>query len=208
VSVLRKKILLSVFIFISGVVLSSEKSKAGDISPNYVPTEMFFRYSFSGRLWGCLSADMAIYVYFPSLYTGSVGRLDGPEIYTPSLEDWQAFFDVCESSDIWNLGKEGSTIPKDLVGSYSDPHVWLLNLEYPDRKLEIKGEEKDVDIDVYKEYGLAGMYQESGYYTIISDNIDVAMAYEKVQSVWDALGKYIIKGREFPLLEDHWKNWE
>ena len=83
------------------------------------------------------------------------------------------------------------------------PHVWQLKVEYSDRKLEIKGEDRFINLDKYPEYGhLPGIRQYEDL-IIISNNIDIAMAYERIQFVWDALGKYIIKGEEFPLLEGY-----
>ena len=126
----------------------------------------------------------------------------GPKLFSPSLEDWKAFFDVCESADIWNIGKDGRVISKDIVHTPLNTHKWSLNLEYPHRKFEIMGEERAVDIDVYPEYAksIPDLYQDPWYIMIISDNIEIAMEYEKIQSVWDAFGKYIIKGQKFPLL--------
>lgn len=201
---LRRKMLLSILVFITGMLVSVEKTQAGDILPNYVPLQMSFTYYGSPVRWGSLSADLAIYVFQPKYRpeeSGDSCGIKGPELFIPTPEDWKAFYEVCISADIWDLGKESRAISEDIVHTPMHSHYWLLSVNYPDRKLEIEGEEKYVDIDIARAMGLPGRDQEDdGIRFLISDKIEIVMKYEKVQAVWDALGEFLIKGNKFPLM--------
>ena len=192
---------------LSGLLLFGVDSRASEISPNYVPLKMNFSYYGSPVCWGSLSADRRIYVFRPAYkpeMSENTLSVDGPELFTPTVEDWQAFYTICESADIWNLGKEGGILSEDIARTPLYPRSWSLNLEYPNKKLEIKGKERYMDIDIGRAMRLPGnASEEDGVYMIISDNIDIVMEYEKVQSVWDSFGKYIIRGKKFPLLRKY-----
>lgn len=199
-----QRILLSALIL---MLFPASKAWTGEVRPNYMPLKMSFYYYGSPSCWGSLSADKIVHVFRPGhrpeMYSGPL-IVEGPALYAPSPENWQAFFDICESADIWNLGKENCIISGDIARRPMWPCSWSLNLEYPDRKLTITGEEKFVDIDIAHAMGLPGEDVEySDARSIISDNLNIAMEYEKLQSVWDAFGKYVIMGKKFPLLRKY-----
>ena len=52
---------------------------------------------------------------------------------TPASQDWKAFFEVCETLDIWNW--TGDYIAKGIA----DGHQWRVHLLYPNREIKTKG---------------------------------------------------------------------
>ena len=145
-----QKLLLSSLIFALWMLILTSKSQAGEPLPNYVPLKMSFSHGTKDYgFWGTISEDMAIHVYCTGWVierdeNGVITKFEqgmvGPELFTPSNKDWKTFFDVCVSADIWDVGKEGRVISKDIAHRQTTPRRWWLKLEYPDRTLEIIGE--------------------------------------------------------------------
>lgn len=55
------------------------------------------------------------------------------KLIQPASHDWKAFFDACESIDIW--GWTGDYVDKEVC----DGHQWAVTLVYPNRELKTEG---------------------------------------------------------------------
>ena len=120
------------------VFSSANDSRADEIElESYVPLRMHFVISHGRpRNIGTLSGDGKInFVTYRN--TGNTRR---EFIIEPTEKEWREFFNVVEGANIWGLEKNWcDCLPANIQMLPSTQVSWQLELEYPDRVLEIMG---------------------------------------------------------------------
>jgi len=165
---------------------------------SYVPLRMHFGIGFSisglrSGLEGTLSDGkirIVVYSHVPWLF-------DAPSreefVIEPTEAEWEEFFRVCEKANIWGLRNDGESFSDVLVVR---PGIsWRLELEYPDRTLEIGGGEVFVPPGVlmgairFLGDVIGIMDEDHGHF--ISDNIRIAGEHENIQMIFDAIQRLL-----------------
>lgn len=154
---------------------------------SYVPLNMHFTIVHLGRppIWrtGTLSSDGKIYHVLEREFSA----IREESIIEPTEEEWKAFFNVVESTNIWGL-KEGSEfLPTGIQRLARVPIYWKLELEYPERILEIEG----WTIAINTRVDAKGAREVFGEQTFISSNLLIANEYENIQKIFYAIEKLL-----------------